>query len=177
MTKEEKAAYMHAYKKRMRVAKERGIDPKTLTLSDFYDDDVAKVKRLESEKRLSSIDQITPERANRKAENLRRAARNYYARHKKERKVYYNKNQEQMKLKCFARYYGDLEYTRKLHKEASHRYYWKHKNDKTWWQKLILYIRGLKWIVEKLQNLLQKINSTKQEMLNAYLKKSMKKIY
>ena len=40
MTKEEKAAYMHAYKKRMRVAKERGVDPKTLTLSDFYDDDV-----------------------------------------------------------------------------------------------------------------------------------------
>ena len=108
MTKEEKAAYMHAYKKRMRVAKERGVDPKTLTLSDFYDDEVAKVKRLESEKRLSSIDQMTPERANRKAENLRRAARNYYARHKKERKIYYNKNQEQMKLKCFARYYGDL---------------------------------------------------------------------
>ena len=145
MTKEEKAAYMHAYKKRLRAAKERGIDPKTLTLSDFYDDDVAKQERLKTENRLDSIrsDCTGNER---KTENLRRAARNYYARHKKERKVYYNKNQEQMKLKCFARYYGDLEYTRKLHKEASHRYYWKHKNDKTWWQKLILYIRGLKWI-------------------------------
>ena len=146
MTKEEKAAYMHAYKKRMRAARERGIDPKTLTLSDFYDDDVAKIKRLESEKRLSGINHLTAEQANRKAENLRRAANNYYHRHKKERHAYYKKNQEQMKLKCFARYYGDIEYSRKRYNEARKRHYWKHKNDKTWWQKLISYIRGLKWI-------------------------------
>lgn len=143
MTKEEKAAYMHAYKKRMRVAKERCIDPKTLKLSDFYDNDVAKEKRLETEERLRHV---MFEGEERKAENLRRAARNYYAKHKKESKAYYKKNQEQMKLKCFARYYGNTEHARKLHKEAAHRYYWKHKNDKTWWQKLILYIRGLKWI-------------------------------
>jgi hypothetical protein len=145
MTKEEKAAYMHAYKKRLRAAKERGIDPKTLTLSDFYDDDVAKQERLKTENRLDSIrsDCTGNER---KAENLRRAARNYYARHKKESKAYYKKNKEQMKLKCFARYYGDTEHSRKLHKDAAHRYYWKHKNDKTWWEKLISYIRGLKWI-------------------------------
>ena len=145
MTKEEKAAYMHAYKKRLRAARERGIDPKTLKLSDFYDDDVAKVKRLESEKRLTGINHLTYEQKNRKAENLRRAARNYYHRHKKERQAYYKKNQEQMKLKCFARYYGDIEYSRKRYNEARKRHYWKHKNDKTWWQKLILYIRGLKW--------------------------------
>lgn len=146
MTKEEKAAYMHAYKKRMRVAKEKGVDPKTLTLSDFYDDEAAKVKRLESEERLGSIGKTKPEQIERNKEALRRAARKYYHNHKKERHAYYKKNQEQMKLKCFARYYGDVEYTRKLHKEARTRYYWKHKNDKTWWEKLILYIRGLKWI-------------------------------
>ena len=145
MTKEEKAAYMHAYKKRMRVARERGIDPKTLTLSDFYDDDVAKVKRLESEKRLTGINHLTYEQKNRKTENLRRAARNYYHRHKKERHAYYKKNKEQMKLKCFARYYGDVEYSRKRYNEARKRHYWNHKNDKTWWEKLISYIRGLKW--------------------------------
>lgn len=175
MTKEEKAAYMHAYKKRIRVAKEKGVDPKTLTLSDFYDDEAAKVKRLESEKRLTSIGRTTPEQADRNKENLRRAARNYYVRHKKERHAYYKKNQEQMKLKCFARYYGDIEYSRKRYKDAAHRYYWKHKNDKTWWQKLISYIRGLKWIAKKLQNLSQKIKSIKQKMWNAFLEKSMKK--
>lgn len=30
--------------------------------------------------------------------------------------------------------------------EARKRHYWRHKNDKTWWEKLILYIGGLKWI-------------------------------
>ena len=146
MTKEEKAAYMHAYKKRMRVAKERGVDPKTLTLSDFYDDDVAKQERLKTENRLDSIrsDFIGNER---KAENLRRAARNYYARHKKESKDYYKKNREQMILKKFAYFYSDIDNNRKRANEIRRRYYWRHKNDpKTWWQKLILYIRGLKWI-------------------------------
>ena len=146
MTKEEKAAYMHAYKKRMRAARERGIDPKTLTLSDFYDDDVAKQERLKTENRLDSIrsDCIGNER---KAENLRRAARNYYNRHKKERKAYYKKNQERMILKKFAYFYSDIDNNRERANEIRRRYYWRHKNDpKTWWQKLILYIRGIKWI-------------------------------
>lgn len=145
MTKEEKAAYMHAYKKRLRVAKERGIDPKTLTLSDFYDDDVAKQERLKTENRLDSIrsDCTGNER---KAENLRRAARNYYARHRKEKKAFYRKNREQMILKKLAYFYSDIDNNRKRANEVRRRYYWKHKNDKTWWQKLILYIRGLKWI-------------------------------
>lgn len=145
MTKEEKAAYMHAYKKRMRVAKERGVDPKTLTLSDFYDDEAAKVKRLESEERLGSIGKTKPEQIERNKEALRRAARKYYHSHKKERHAYYKKNKERMKLNCFARYYADVETTRKRRCESRKKSYWKHKNDKTWWEKIILYIKGIVW--------------------------------
>lgn len=135
---------MHAYKKRMRVAKEKGVDPKTLTLSDFYDDEAAKVKRLETENRLGSAEQ-----AERTKEALRRAARKYYHSHKKERHAYYKKNKEQMKLKCFARYYGDVEYTRKRHREARKRYYWKNKNGpKTFIERLKLVIKRTRKLIK-----------------------------
>lgn len=135
MTKEEKAAYMHAYKKRMRVAKEKGVDPKTLTLSDFYDDEVSKQKRLETEKRLDDIHSNYTGNE-RKAETLRKAARNYYARHKKESKKYYRKNREHRQLTSIAWYYGDVDTARKKRRKSAKKYYWKNKNNKSFWKKL-----------------------------------------
>ena len=145
-------------------------------LSDFYDDPVRKQEKIKKERRpkieasfkseyqkiwwqqhpgyksknkiVKDVESIDPEvKRQQYLERKRKNIKDYRLRHHNvyDRK-YYKKNAESIKLEKFANYYNDLEKSREYYANAATKYRFKHKNDKTWWQKLISYIRGLRWV-------------------------------